>query len=90
MDYVALSKEISYALRHAPWEYELELDEEGFVSIDQLLAALNENTDREHSVTVDDLMVVMRTSDKKRHEIAGDKIRAFYGYYSAENCEGGN
>lgn len=80
MDYVALSKEISYALRHAPWEYELELDEEGFVSIDQLLAALNENTDREHSVTVDDLMVVMRTSDKKRHEIAGDKIRAFYGH----------
>ena len=23
-----LSKEISYALRHAPWEYELEMDEE--------------------------------------------------------------
>lgn len=31
MNYVQLSKEISYALRHAPWEYELELDEEGFV-----------------------------------------------------------
>ena len=31
MDYTKLSKEISYALRHAPWEYELELDEEGFV-----------------------------------------------------------
>lgn len=24
-----LSKEISYALRHAPWEYELEMDEKG-------------------------------------------------------------
>ena len=28
-----ISKEISYALRHAPWEYELELDEQGFVPI---------------------------------------------------------
>ena len=25
MDYTKLSKEISYALRHAPWEYELDL-----------------------------------------------------------------
>ena len=24
-----LSKEISYALRHAPWEYELEMEKEG-------------------------------------------------------------
>ena len=33
MDYIKLSKEVSYALRHAPWEYELELDENGFVPI---------------------------------------------------------
>ena len=33
MDYVALSKEVSYALRHAPREYELELDQEGFVPV---------------------------------------------------------
>ena len=32
-----LSKEISYALRHAPWEYELELDDNGWVSVEQLL-----------------------------------------------------
>lgn len=42
MNLKELSKEISYALRHAPWEYELELDEEGFVPIGQLLHALNE------------------------------------------------
>lgn len=28
-----LSKEISYALRHAPWEYELEMNEEGWVPV---------------------------------------------------------
>ncbi len=36
MDDRALSKEISYALRHAPWEYELEMDEEGAVYVIQL------------------------------------------------------
>ena len=27
MNYSELSKEVSYALRHAPWEYELEMEE---------------------------------------------------------------
>lgn len=42
INYLELSKEISYALRHAPWEYELELDENGQVSAEQLLTSLNE------------------------------------------------
>ena len=37
MNYEKLSKEVSYALRHAPWEYELEMDEEGWVNTAQLL-----------------------------------------------------
>ena len=40
MDYLNLSKEVSYALRHAPWEYELELDSEGWVSVEQLISSL--------------------------------------------------
>lgn len=40
MDFPKLSKEVSCALRHAPWEYELGLDNEGWVSIEQLLMAL--------------------------------------------------
>ena len=38
MDLTDLSREVSYALRHAPWEYELEPDAEGFVPVGQLLA----------------------------------------------------
>ncbi len=41
MDYTELSKEISYALRHAPREYELEMDKEGWVPIEQLSDALH-------------------------------------------------
>ena len=80
MDYTKLSKEVSYALRHAPWEYELELDEKGFVHIEQLLFALNERNEYDRAVTANDLVYIIEHSDKKRHEICGDKIRALYGH----------
>lgn len=72
MDYLKLSKEISYALRHAPWEYELEMNEEGFVPLEQLLSALE--------VTKEDVIKVMEISEKKRLELEDNKIRALYGH----------
>ena len=80
MNLVDLSKEISYALRHAPWEYELELDEQGFVPIAQLLHALNESNEYDREIVQSDLEDIIATSEKKRHEIVGDKIRALYGH----------
>ena len=80
MDYVKLSKEISYALRHAPWEYELELDEEGFVPIEQLLQSLNLLNEYGRDVTKEDFEYIIAHSDKKRHEIVDNKIRALYGH----------
>ena len=80
MDPVALSKEVSYALRHAPWEYELELDDEGFAPIDQLLAAINEGSNYDRPIVEGDLHEVIRSSEKQRHEIVGTKIRALYGH----------
>lgn len=79
MNYTELSKEISYALRHAPWEYELEMDEEGRVPIKQLLSALHLNPKWEN-VIEDDLIEIVQKSEKKRHEISDGKIRAFYGH----------
>jgi putative RNA 2'-phosphotransferase len=80
MDYIKLSKEISYALRHAPWEYELELDSEGFVHVEQLINAINESSNYECPITIRDLEHIIEISNKKRHEIQGDKIRALYGH----------
>ena len=79
MNYEKLSKEVSYALRHAPWEYELEMDKEGWVDIEQLLNALN--TDNKFkNVTQNDLAIMIDKSEKKRHEIKNNRIRAFYGH----------
>ncbi len=75
----SLSKEVSYALRHAPWEYELELDDDGWVGIDQLLTALRLNP-KWSNVIVSDLELMISESEKKRHEIADGRIRAFYGH----------
>ena len=79
MKYEELSKEVSYALRHAPWEYELEMDEEGWVSIEQLLNALN-TEGKFGNITRNDLVVMIYKSEKKRHEIKAGKIRAMYGH----------
>ncbi len=79
INYLKLSKEISYALRHAPWEYELELDENGWVGVEQLLTALKENNGWK-SVTIEDLEHIIEGSDKKRHELIDGKIRALYGH----------
>lgn len=79
MDFLRLSKEVSYALRHAPWEYELELDENGWVDVEQLLVSLRE--DRIWGkITESDLNAMIEDSEKKRHEILSGKIRALYGH----------
>ena len=77
--YTRLSKEISYALRHAPWEYELEMDEEGWVPVEQLLEALH-RTVKWSNICEADLNEMIEKSEKKRHEFADGKIRAFYGH----------
>ncbi|MGG2073183.1 MULTISPECIES: RNA 2'-phosphotransferase [Lysinibacillus] len=77
--YIELSKEISYALRHVPWKYELELDEEGWVPVDQLLSVLNQSK-KWVNTTLEDVQQMILLSKKKRHELLGNKIRALYGH----------
>lgn len=79
MDYVALSKDVSYALRHAPWEYELEMDEEGWVGLAQLVDALRLE-EKWRDVEEEDLGKMLRESEKKRFEITDGRIRAYYGH----------
>lgn len=79
INYLELSKEVSYALRHAPWKYELEIDDNGWVDIKQLLMALKENN-QWRNLNEKDLYKMIETSDKKRHEILSGRIRALYGH----------
>ncbi|MDE6661659.1 MAG: RNA 2'-phosphotransferase [Anaeroplasmataceae bacterium] len=80
MNYLRLSKEVSYALRHNPKQYNLTLDSLGYVQIEELLFALNKSTHYPKEITLEDLNKVIEISDKKRLEITEDKIRALYGH----------
>ena len=76
---MAVSRAISHALRHEPWLYELELDEEGWTSVFALLSALR-RANPHWTLSKADLESVIANSDKKRHEIVDDRIRALYGH----------
>jgi putative RNA 2'-phosphotransferase len=80
IEFLKLSKTISHALRHEPWLYELELDGEGWVSINSLLVSLQQERDEWANLGENDLAEMIASSNKKRHEIYNEKIRALYGH----------
>lgn len=86
MTYSELSKEISYALRHAPQEYGLTLDEQGWVMVEDLIKALKKQ-EKYSALTVQNIAEMIQVSEKKRHELVGDRIRAFYGHSTEERIK---
>ncbi len=80
MDLSNLSRAVSHALRHEPWLYELELDEEGWVAVSALLTALHQESKAWSHLAESDLVEMIRVSSKQRHEMANGRIRALYGH----------
>ncbi len=76
----ALSKILSHALRHAPWQYELELDAQGWVDVGQLLESLRSERVDWQQLDESDLIRMIESSEKRRHEIENGRIRAIYGH----------
>jgi putative RNA 2'-phosphotransferase len=75
-----LSRVVSHALRHEPWLYELELDQDGWALVDQLLAALREKGGGWAQIDRNAIERMIASSAKRRHELAGERIRALYGH----------
>lgn len=77
--HVALSKLLSFLLRHDPKAFGLELDAAGWVGLDALLAALAANG---REATRDEVLEVVRTSDKQRFALSAHatRIRANQGH----------
>ncbi|XXF07900.1 RNA 2'-phosphotransferase [Pseudomonas sp. D2-3] len=76
------SKFLSYILRHEPQTIGLQLDEEGWAKISDLIAgAAKEGRDLDISL----IQMVVASSDKKRFSISDDglRIRAVQGHSSA-------
>lgn len=75
VDRIALSKRLSHALRHDPAEYGLQLDAEGWASLDALLAA-----PAFAGVGRAEVVDVVENGSKRRFALDGDRIRAVYGH----------
>lgn len=84
VNYMKLGKTISYALRHHPEEFGLEIDEKGWVELDALLISLKNQWG---ILTVEDIYDVIARSDKKRYEVKDGKIRALYGHSIKEKIK---
>ncbi len=78
-DRVRLSKLMSYALRHAPDEFGLNLDAAGWVALDDLIDAIRPRLGWIDRAAV---LQVVRLSDKQRfaHDATSDRIRANQGH----------
>ncbi|TWT29982.1 RNA 2'-phosphotransferase [Blastopirellula retiformator] len=73
------SKFLSLVLRHQPDKIGVELDEQGWIDVETLLAAINRSGKR---VTREQLNEVVETNDKRRFQFSGDgaQIRATQGH----------
>ena len=69
--HVALSKTMAHALRHRPWLYELELDDEGWVCVGELLEALREHYEQWADIDDEDIKETVRRSSKQGMTVAG-------------------
>ena len=76
---IRLSRYMSYLLRHSPTSAGLDMDEQGWVSLDALVGACTESG---HADDAEHVRRVVRENDKRRFEIsAGDTaIRAVQGH----------
>ena len=77
MDRSGQSRFLSLVLRHRPEAIGLRLDAQGWVAVDELLAALAAHG---RSMTRAELEALVRDSDKQRFALRGDRIRASQGH----------
>ncbi len=73
--FTQLSRRIALALRQAPGRYGLTLDDEGWVPLTDLLAAMQRRRDVWQNLTDNELQHLLATTDKQRFEIKDGRIR---------------
>jgi len=78
--YVYISRKMSYALRHNPEKYGLELAQDGSVEMETFLRAMNGMHHFDPPLTEAMIREVMAHAEKQRFAIEDGRIRALYGH----------
>jgi putative RNA 2'-phosphotransferase len=74
-----LTRLFSFALRHRPADFGLQIDRSGWVNLDSLVAALSKR-DHWKNLTSEEVREFVKRQPIERFEISGDSIRALYGH----------
>jgi len=73
-----LGRTIAGILRHG--RFDLEMDEQGFVKIKDIVATIQDSNDRMHWLRPHHIIALVETDPKGRYQISGDSVRATYGH----------
>ena len=77
---IEISRTVSYALRHNPDEFNLILDDSGWVLVDELINEIKNKHSNWDWISDLTLIEIQEQSDKQRFEIKDGSIRAMYGH----------
>ncbi len=80
MNTIKLSKLVSFILRHKPEDYEITLDDEGWVDISVLIKQIVGRHKEYAGINKGSFEQITKQSGKQRFEIKDNRIRAFYGH----------
>mgnify|MGYP005833386091 CR=1 FL=1 len=75
-----IGRTMAGTLRHFPEKFGLEMDEQGFVSLRDFIAALKAHQRRYHWIRPHHIIAIIETDPKGRYQVSNDLIRATYGH----------
>ena len=75
-----LSRFLALVLRHRAHNFDLEVDDEGFVSIDDLLDVIDEEHRALDWVEFEHIEALTKTEGRQRFQVKDDRVRATYGH----------
>lgn len=73
-----LGRTLAGILRHG--RFELDMDDQGFVRIKDIVFVVKENNNRMHWLRPHHITALVETDPKGRYQISGDSVRATYGH----------
>jgi putative RNA 2'-phosphotransferase len=75
-----IGRTMAGTLRHFPEKFGLEMDDQGFVSLRDFIAALRMHQRRYHWIRPHHIIAIIETDPKGRYQVSNDLIRATYGH----------
>jgi len=75
-----LSKFLALVLRHKAQDFNLDIDENGFVDVSEIWQLIENKFDNQYTYEDLEIIVAGDKQGKKRYEIIDDKIRAMFGH----------